>query len=501
MLAQVIGYLKLNRSIHSEQPPESALALANAARVSRLLYRLAMPLLWEEVLMTGPRDINPYTLLKYPWTVEHVSYYIRTVRLNTNRLNGDMSNTKLDGVCKYLSVCLRILTTATRVKSLYLYFHLYNVDDHPPEFRTRLRTINNLVYRILRHVETMDLDKLYWDPDPKTDRSSDSLGIIGRRITHIRLCRLEHGDWIDHLHNCERLTSIEIHDSRGEKPAEFDRKFWTAIAQLGKCTQVTANKIPIPSGWGLQFENIINLDLSLPILNEPYQWINTVTAVFKYMWNLETLALSAPDGDRFQQACESIEILDVACKNLKEICIDGYIPKRILQTIGGECPNLTRCDFHIHNLNDDDLYAISRCQNIRHFSIRCLNSITNGLAYFTNLPQLTELKLNYILGDCITTELLLDFARFCPHLETINLTDYNTGASLFEPPGLFLIDDISDIFAAADELRVYLEPQFSTSDWKIDVLDQCCIRIDNLRRDKLADMTKEKGIFILEHDD
>ena len=459
----MIGYLKLNVSIHSEQSPEWAHALANAARVSRLFYRLAMPLLWEEVRMSGPRDIKPYTLLKYAKTFERVSTYIRTVSFGISHLNDDMSNTKLDEVCKYLSLCLQIITTATRVKSLYLYPCLFEVDDHPLQFRTRLRTINDLVYRILKHAETMKLDKLYWNPDPKTGRSH-ALKIIGPKITDMRLDHLGYEDWVDHLPNHERLTSIEVCLSRREDPTEFDRKFWTAIAQLGKCRQVTAGNIPIPSGLGLLFENIVKLDLLLSDSIEPGQWINTVTAVFKYMANLEILYLSAPNGDRFHLASDATEILDVACKNLKEIHMGCCGPKGLLQTIGGKCPNLTICEFHLCSINDDALYALSQCQNLHHLSIRGPDSTTNGLAVLTNLPQLTELNLHYTLGDCITTQLLLDFARSCPHLDTISLTDYNTHTSLFEPPGLFLFDDISELFTAAAELQVYLKPQYSTAD-------------------------------------
>ena len=237
---------------------------------------------------------------------------------------------------------------------------------------------------------------------------------------------------------------------------------------------------------GLQFENIVKLDLSLSGSIEPGQWINTVTAVFKYMGNLETLYLSAPNGDSFHLASDATEILDVACKNLKEIHLGCCGPKGLLQAIGGNCPNLTIGEFYLCSINDDALYALSQCQNLHHLSIRGPDSTTNGLAVLTNLPQLTELNLHYTLGDCITTQLLLDFARSCPRLDIIGLTDYNTNTSLFKPPGLFLFDDISELFAAAAELQVYLKPQYSTADMMIEVLDQCHIHIDKFRKDKFC---------------
>ena len=243
--------------------------------------------------------------------------------------------------------------------------------------------------------------------------------------------------------------------------------------------------IPILFGLGLLFENIVKFDLLFSDSIELGQWINTVTAVFKYMANLEILYLSAPNGDRFHLASDAIEILDVACKNLKEIYISYYDPKGLLQIIGGKCPNLTICEFHLCSINDDVLCALSQCQNLHHLSIRGSDSTTNGLVVLTNLPQLIELNLHYTLEDCITTQLLLDFARSCPHLDTISFIDYNTHTSLFESSGLFLFDDISEFFIVVVELQVYLKPQYSIADLMIEVLNRCYIYIDKFRRDKI----------------
>src|SRR6202042_3009160 len=57
LLAEIVKYLKFSPSIHYERPPQSAPALANAARVWRLFYELAMPLLWEEVHLWGPSTV------------------------------------------------------------------------------------------------------------------------------------------------------------------------------------------------------------------------------------------------------------------------------------------------------------------------------------------------------------------------------------------------------------------------------------------------------------
>ena len=108
----------------------------------------------------------------------------------------------------------------------------------------------------------------------ETARSSDALRIIERKITNMRLCHLECGEWVDHLPNHERLRSIEVHNSRTEESSEFDRKFWTAIAQLDNCTKVINSDIPIPFDWNIQFRNITNLDLLLFFLVETHKWIS-----------------------------------------------------------------------------------------------------------------------------------------------------------------------------------------------------------------------------------
>ena len=175
----------------------------------------------------------------------------------------------------------------------------------------------------------------------------------------------------------------------------------------------------------------------------------------------------------------------MACKNLKVLHFGGYSPSRLLVTIGNQCPNLTSCHFDLHNINDDDLYALSQCRRIDNFSLRYPIPITNGLAYLTNLPQLAKLDLHYSLGKYINTQLLLDFARSCPRLDTIHVADYNSNRRSSDPKGPFETEDISELFAAGAELRAYFEPRYRTpSEWVTEGLDEYLIRIDNLRRDK-----------------
>lgn len=482
LLTQIVGYLKSSNLIHYENPQESAPALANAARVSRLFYEIAMPILWEEVQMWDPYNIRPYTLSKYSRTAKRVSPYIRTMYLHVGPENGIMDETKLDEMYQYSSECLRILIAAKHIKSLHLYIYMYNIDNHPLEVRTKLEAINGLFFHILRHVETLELDEFAWHPGSETVRCSDAVSIIERKITSTHFAHLKCEEWVNRLNNHERLRSIEVYNSRMEESSEFDRKFWTAIAHLDNCTDVKNSDVPIPFDWNVQFRNIKNLDLLLLYVGI-HKWINTITAVFNWMPQLETFIISSPRGFDPRQAIEAIEISDVACKNLKAIHFGGYRPSKLLIALGNQCPNLTSCHFDLHNINDDDLYALSRCHRITEFYIGYLNPITNGLAYLTRLPQLSRLNLHYSLGRCINTQLLLDFARSCPRLDTIHVANYNGGSS--DQNGPFETKDISELFAAGAELADYFEPRYRTpSAWTTEGLDKYLIRIDNLRRDR-----------------
>jgi hypothetical protein len=95
--------------------------------------------------------------------------------------------------------------------------------------------------------------------------------------------------------------------------------------------------------------------------------------------------------------------------------------------------------------------------------LRCPIPITNGLSRLTNLPQLAELNLHYCLGNYINTQLLLDFTRSCPRLDTIAVADYNssTSSSNNPDPGQFETKAISELFAAGAELCTYFEPHYS----------------------------------------
>ena len=246
------------------------------------------------------------------------------LHLGTSSENENMDKTKLNRQWRYLSKCLKFLNNATLIKSLHLHVHLYNVDDHPPEFRIKLEAINSVIFRILRRAADMELDEFGFHPDNEKALSSDALSIVERKLTQMRICHLACGKWVERLHNQERLTSIEVHVTEFEPPTdpyEFDRNFWTTIAQLDNCKKVYVTGIPIPLDWNIKFRNLTNLDLLLFFLRddlEPSDWIGTFAIVFQHMPRLERLYLSSNSGPAFQSAAEELEISNVACKDLKD---------------------------------------------------------------------------------------------------------------------------------------------------------------------------------------
>ena len=261
------------------------------------------------------------------------------------------------------------------------------------------------------------------------------------------------------------------------------------LLKLDNCKNVIVGDIPIPSSWNIQFRNLTTLTLFLFWFNiEIPEWIRTVTTVFKYMPELETLRLCPPRESDFQRVIKMVEISDVACKNLKMLSMSGYTPSRLFVTIGNQCSNLTSCRLGVHDINDDDLRALSQYQCLTTFSLSTPNQITNGLAYLTNLPHLIKLDIQYSFGRYINTRLLLDFSRYCPRLDIIQVYDRNCLRSPFDPRS-FETEDLTEVFAVGAELRAYFEPRYGTpsfwdteresSEW----LEEYLIRIDHLRRD------------------
>jgi hypothetical protein len=113
-----------------------------------------------------------------------------------------MDKANLDEIRQYSSDCLRILIAAKHVKPLHLYVYMYNMDNHTLEVRTRLKGHKRLLFRILRHVKTLELDKLAWHPGSEAIRCSDAVSTIERK--NPPACE----EWVNHLHNHELLDGI-----------------------------------------------------------------------------------------------------------------------------------------------------------------------------------------------------------------------------------------------------------------------------------------------------
>jgi hypothetical protein len=449
-----------------------------------------MPLLWKNVQLFNPSLIMPYTL-KYPGTVERVWPYITEIRLSVSCENVEFNRTKLNRLCKYASKCLHVLTAAKHVKSLHLYLgHFSKTDRHSSEFGGKLKAINSFIRRTIKYVSTIsNLDEFGWHPEREMVLSRAGRAVEGK-VTELQLRHLGCGDWIDDLLNYKRLTSIKLYYSRSQEESdEFNRKFWTTIAELDECGKTLDIDVPIPFGWNIQFRNITGLRMMVWYFSGAVCWMDTVMAIFTCMPELKALSVKSCFYEiDAQQLALLAEISNVACTKLEDLYIGGYAPRGLFLALGAQCPGLKFCRFNLQNMSDDDLAALSRCQHMRTFDIRTPNAITSdGLQYLTNLPQLTELQLHYSFGQCIHTQLLLDFARFCPSLDIIRITNYNETRTMNDPPGPLETTDVFNLFLAGAELFAFFEPQHRTaSEWTPAGLDGYHIHIDWLRRDKLS---------------
>jgi hypothetical protein len=99
---------------------------------------------------------------------------------NTNETN-ETNETKCNRLWKYTSKCLRVLVAAGSVRHLTLYIHLCNPDDYSPGLYNKFKAINSLAFRILKHVEKMNLDNLTFCLDRQTAGINDIMRIVGTK--------------------------------------------------------------------------------------------------------------------------------------------------------------------------------------------------------------------------------------------------------------------------------------------------------------------------------
>ena len=499
-LTQIVENLFDKDEILYEISRESAADLASTARVSRLFYHLAMPPLWREVEL-WPSVIKPYSLLKYPGTPsEHVLNYIQRMCLCTDPGYEDMDKTKCNRLWKYISRCFRVLVAARSIRHLRLHVRLYNPDECAPELSNKIKAINSLVSRILRHVEQMRLDTLKFHPGRGTADINDIMRIIERKTNILDVHTVPLEQWVDRLQHHQNLNRIKVRHSDplyengiGSQPWSLvSAKFWVTISQLKKVTDVDVEGIPISPTLNIQYPHLISLHLRIWLPFAGRELSDSFVSIFTQMPNLETLHFHSWACE-FGQQINNIEIHKIKCKNLRVIDISPRLPGNLVATIAKCNPNLTICSFEGTNVDDVDIRYLSECQHLRVLNLRSLTNVTNGLAYLTNLKQLDTLRLHYSMGKHMNTQLLLDIASSCLNLQKMEVSDFLAVKRAFIPSP-FEDQTLAKIFAVGVELHPYIEPHYKEGEFIIlEELDKYVIRLDKIRkdRDKLLSLSSE----------
>ena len=182
-----------------------------------------------------------------------------------------------------------------------------------------------------------------------------------------------------------------------------------------------------------------------------------------------------------------MRISTVACVNLRELTLRCQQPKRLLSKIAKQCANLTRCLLDDrYNIDDEDIRQLSQsCPDLRELHLQFAKRITIGLGYLAALPQLESLKLYYTMGKYLSKPVLLNFAKSCPKLEKLVVSDWETSSRPLRPRP-FEEAPLESLFPAAVELSSYFEPKISANlEYWPDGLDEYEVRIDRLREDML----------------
>ena len=152
-----------------------------------------------------------------------------------------------------------------------------------------------------------------------------------------------------------------------------------------------------------------------------------------------------------------MRISTVLCVKLRELTLGCPLPKGLLSAIAKLCSRYSLSDEY--NIEDEDIRQVSQsCLNLRELCLHSAECTTTGLEYLTVLPQLEYLELYYTMGEYLSK---LNFAKSCPKLEKIIVSDWETGTSrsLRERP--FEEASLEDLFPAPVELPSYFETKIS----------------------------------------
>jgi hypothetical protein len=481
LLFEIVEYLRSGDKSSGETLSHPLSDLASFARVSRQFYEVAMPLLWEKVSISD-HFMQPPCLSSYFGTSsERVLRYIRTLTLTVASIQADLERSSCNRLRKYFSGCLRLLIAAKSLQKVTLRAEAINPDDHAPELGKKIKLINVIFFRILKYTARMNFRTLNFYA-LSDFRLNEVMRIIGPKLTTFQFLTLHEEtrleDCCDWLQTCQNMTWFKLmyyFKTGDEKNAEPE--LWVALSKLTNLATVIVTNLPIPL-VPVNFPNIVNFDLRLWREIEVRDWWCAILVILNLMPNLEISDLHLMTGSDFERWTAAMSIDDCKCYKLREIRMSLFVPEGLLPTIAKYCPNLTLCELHVHNVDNEDLRSLSRCRQLRSLSLRGISLITTGVAYLTNLDQLGKLELHFSVGKYIDSQLLLDLASHCPKLFTIDVSDWLRCRG----PGPYQEMSFSEIFPLCGELEECFEACFKEDiEPTPSILEKYRIRLDLLR--------------------
>jgi len=192
ILLDIIGHLKIKGKVPNEQEldHDSACELASVARTCRQFYRLAMPMLWESIILR-PNIEWPKGILQYPASgSRRALFYVRNLSIGVycepnEGVDEDPPYPTKKGfyrISRQLSTSLKVLRDARSLHSIRLFLGVYEPNNYPAEFTGIIEALNRTAFEILRHVAKMKIREFEFYPGPSTARIEDITFIIEGKI-------------------------------------------------------------------------------------------------------------------------------------------------------------------------------------------------------------------------------------------------------------------------------------------------------------------------------
>ena len=449
-----------------------------------------MPALWSRIYIR-PDCERPANLSYYPRNTisKRVLPFVRRVDLAAYAgwLEGEQEaevKENFERHLGYMSGCLRVLRELkSTLHSMSLYFTFYDPNNYPADWRGTINEINDVALHILERVSKMKFRHFEFNLDEDSPRVEEIFSIIGPKVDKLRFRPLPvSGEVASPLRHFERLKSISLGPSeRRDPPGE--EPLWNSLSQLPTLQRAQITNIPLSLQDDFQLPQLIHLRLSLWWSIGPEEWARSLVAVFKQMSGLESLVVERKPNTQTRSETETMQISTVACVNLRELTLDCPQPKGLVSTIAKRCAQLTRCFLNDkYNIGDEDIRQLSQsCPNLRELRLRYAECITTGLEYLAALHQLEVLELSYTMGKYLLKPVLLNFAKECPKLEKVVVSDWQTYTARSLGIRPFEETPLEGLFPAAVELPSYFEPNISINvPYHPDGLDEYEVRIDKL---------------------